>query len=130
MKNKNKNNYYNDEDQINFEKLNNFKKFNLNILNNNHSKNQIFKYSGSDEKYFNNILKTNKKGSFLNESDTRKKKKFPLHGKGNSIRNFIYTDDFSEGILKIILHGKKARSTDGFIEASQSVGSCATSCDG
>ena len=76
MKNKNKNNYYNDEDQINFEKLNNFKKFNSNILNNNHSKNQIFKYSGSDEKYFNNILKTNQKGSCLNESDTRKKKKY------------------------------------------------------
>ena len=27
MKKENKNNYYNDEDKINFEKLNNFKKF-------------------------------------------------------------------------------------------------------
>lgn len=39
----------------------------------------------------------------------KNKKKFPLHGKGNSIRNFIYTDDFSEGILKIILHGKTGK---------------------
>ena len=31
MKTENKNNYYNDEDKINFDKLNNFRRFNSNI---------------------------------------------------------------------------------------------------
>ena len=31
MKSENKHKYYNDEDEINFEKLNNFRKFNSNI---------------------------------------------------------------------------------------------------
>tara|TARA_B100000579_G_scaffold168647_1_gene137325 strand:+ start:1005 stop:1127 length:123 start_codon:yes stop_codon:yes gene_type:complete len=34
MNKENKNNYYNDEDEIIFEKLGNFKKFNSNIQNN------------------------------------------------------------------------------------------------
>jgi dTDP-glucose 4,6-dehydratase len=35
-----------------------------------------------------------------------KKVKFPLDGKGNSIRDFIFTDDFCEGINLIIKKGK------------------------
>ncbi len=34
MKKENKNNYYNDEDKVNFEKLNNFNKFNSNNIKN------------------------------------------------------------------------------------------------
>lgn len=36
----------------------------------------------------------------------KKKIFFPLHGNGNSKRNFIYTDDFCEGINRIIIKGK------------------------
>ena len=39
MNKENKNNYYNDEDEIIFEKLGNFKKFNSNIQNNTQYKN-------------------------------------------------------------------------------------------
>ena len=38
MKIENKNNYYNDEDEINFDKLTNFKKYNSNIESNTQSK--------------------------------------------------------------------------------------------
>lgn len=35
----------------------------------------------------------------------KKKLSFPLHGNGNSKRNFIYTDDFCEGINRMITKG-------------------------
>lgn len=35
------------------------------------------------------------------------KKKFPLHGGGNSERNFIDTKDFSNGVYQVIKKGKK-----------------------
>tara|TARA_B100000029_G_scaffold22208_1_gene22275 strand:- start:151 stop:666 length:516 start_codon:yes stop_codon:yes gene_type:complete len=68
MRKENKNNYYKNEDEIIFEKLNNFKKFNSNTQNNNQSKNHNIKYSNSDKNYFNNILKTKKNDAFLNNS--------------------------------------------------------------
>ena len=73
---KNKNNYYSDEDQINFEKLNNFKKFNSNIQTKNQLKNHSFKYSGSDEDYFNKIIKIKKNSSFLDKTNNKKQKKY------------------------------------------------------
>ena len=72
MKKENKNNYYNNEDEVNFEKLNNFNKYNSNFKNKNQYKNQKIKYSNSDKNYFNNIIKTEKKVSLLNETDTKK----------------------------------------------------------
>ena len=35
-----------------------------------------------------------------------KKKKFPLHGSGETKRNFIFEDDFNRGLEKVITHGK------------------------
>ena len=35
----------------------------------------------------------------------KKNIKFPLHGNGSSRRNYIFSDDFCEGIYKIILRG-------------------------
>jgi dTDP-glucose 4,6-dehydratase len=35
-----------------------------------------------------------------------KKIKFPLHGSGNTKRNFIFDEDFNNGILKVITKGK------------------------
>ena len=72
MKKENENKYYNIEDEINFEKMNNFKKFNLNIKKNIQNKNQDIKYSNSDKNYFNNIIKTEKNVSLLNETDVKK----------------------------------------------------------
>ena len=61
MKIDNKNKYYNDEDEINFQKLNDFRKYNSELKNNNQSNNHNIKYANSDKNYFNNILKTNEK---------------------------------------------------------------------
>ena len=72
MRKENKNNYYKNEDEIIFEKLSNFKKFNSNNQNNNQSKNHNIKYSNSDKNYFNNILKTKKNDAFLNNSNIDK----------------------------------------------------------
>ena len=63
MKKENINNYYTDEDLVNFEKLKNFKEFKVNKLNNNQDKNHPIKYAVSDNKNFNKIMNvsTNKK---------------------------------------------------------------------
>ena len=67
MKTENKNKYYNEEDEINFQKLNNFRKYNLELKNNNRSNNYNIKYANSDKNYFNNILKTSEKVELYNE---------------------------------------------------------------
>ena len=72
MKTDNKNRYYNDEDEINFEKLNNFRKFNSKFKNHIQSNNHNIKYANSDKNYFNNILKTNEKVDFYNEINVDK----------------------------------------------------------
>ena len=72
MKKDNKNNYYNSEDQVNFEKLDNFKKYNSNFKNKTQYKNQNIKYSNSDKNYFNSIIKIEKNISLLNETDIKK----------------------------------------------------------
>ncbi len=69
MKKEHKNNYYKDEDEIIFEKLKDFKKFNSNIQNNTQYKNHNIKYSNSDKNYFNNILKIEKNETLLNKSN-------------------------------------------------------------
>ena len=56
MKKENINNYYTDEDLINFEKLNNFKELKVNKLNNNQINNHQVKYSMSDNRNFNKIM--------------------------------------------------------------------------
>ena len=73
MKTENKNKYYNDEDEINFEKLNNFRKYNLELKNNSQSNNHNIRYANSDKNYFNNILKTNEIIEPYNKKDTVKK---------------------------------------------------------
>jgi len=56
MKKENINNYYTDEDLINFEKLKNFKEFKVNKLNNNQYKNHPIRYAASDNRNFNKIM--------------------------------------------------------------------------
>ncbi len=72
MKTENKNKYYNEEDEINFQKLNNFRKYNSELKNNNLSNNYNIKYANSDKNFFNNILKTNEKVELYNETDSDK----------------------------------------------------------
>tara|TARA_Y100000996_G_scaffold26802_1_gene19130 strand:+ start:1027 stop:1539 length:513 start_codon:yes stop_codon:yes gene_type:complete len=72
MKIENKKKYYNDEDETNFQKLNNFRKYNSESKNDIPSNNHDIKYANSDKNYFNNILKTNKNVEFYNETDAKK----------------------------------------------------------
>ena len=72
MKKENKNNYYNEEDKINFEKLNNFKKFKSDNVKNFQIKNYSTSYSNSDKNNFNNILKIEKNEMLLNKPNIEK----------------------------------------------------------
>jgi len=67
MKKKNINNYYTDEDLINFEKLKNFKEFKVNKLNNNQNNNHPVRYAVSDNRNFNKIMNIDN-----NESSSKK----------------------------------------------------------
>tara|TARA_B000000475_G_C15938265_1_gene423630 strand:- start:213 stop:722 length:510 start_codon:yes stop_codon:yes gene_type:complete len=72
MKTEDKNNYYNVEDEINFEKLSNFTKFNSDIKNSVPSKNHNIKYVNSDKNHFNNIIKTEENSSLFKKKDDEK----------------------------------------------------------
>ena len=93
MKTENKHKYYNDEDEINFEKLNNFRKFNSNLKNNIQSNNHIIKYANSDKNYFNNILKIDQKATKYNEND---KEKEINYYSPSDFQKFDQLDSFSE----------------------------------
>jgi len=67
MKNENINNYYTDEDLINFEKLKNFKEFKVNKLNNNQNKSHPVRYAVLDNRNFNKIMNIDN-----NESSSKK----------------------------------------------------------
>jgi len=93
MKTENKHKYYNDEDEINFQKLNNFRKFNSNLKNNIQSNNHIIKYANSDKNYFNNILKIDQKAPKYNENDTEKEINYY---NPSDFQKFDQLDNFSE----------------------------------
>jgi hypothetical protein len=76
MKTKDKNNYYNDEDELNFDKLNNFRKFNSDIKSSTQSKNHNIKYANSDKNYFNNIIKTEENLPLFTKKDAQKEVKY------------------------------------------------------
>ena len=67
MKKENINNYYTDEDLINFEKLKNFKEFKVNKLNNNQNNSHPVRYAVSDNRNFNKIMNIDN-----NESSSKK----------------------------------------------------------
>ena len=93
MKIEDKKKYYNDEDEINFEKLNNFRKFNSNFKNNIQSNNHNIKYANSDKNYFNNILKIDQKVPLYNEND---KDKEINYYNSSDFQKFDQLDNFSE----------------------------------
>jgi len=93
MKKENKNNYYNDEDKINFEKLNNFKKFKSDNVKNFQIKNYSTSYSNSDKNNFNNILKTNENISMLNQKDINEEVKYY---NSSDFKKFDQLNNFAE----------------------------------
>ncbi len=93
MKKENKNKYYNDVDKVNFEKLDDFRKFNTNIKDNTQPKRYNVKYSNSDKNYFNNILKTDKNLSFLNEVEQEKEINYYSL---SDFQKFDHLNNFSE----------------------------------
>ena len=66
MKKENINNYYTDEDLINFEKLKNFKELKFNKLNDNQNNSHPVKYAMYDNRNFNKIMNVdnNEKSSY------------------------------------------------------------------
>ena len=72
MKKENINNYYTNEDLINFEKLKNFKEFEVNKLNNNQNNSRPVRYAVSDNKNFNKIMNINNNESSSEEVNKTK----------------------------------------------------------
>ena len=68
---KEKNNYYNTDDEIHFQKLDNFRKFNSDKKDDTFKKNQDIKYSNADKNNFNSILKTDENSQIRPLSDDR-----------------------------------------------------------
>ena len=124
MKKENINNYYTDEDLINFEKLKNYKEFKVNKLNNNQNNSHPIRYSVSDNRNFNKIMnvENNEKSSSSKEvnksqnytssdfENFKKLKQFttfnnnePLNNKTESEKTTIdYTDKDMNAFDKII----------------------------
>ena len=109
MKKENKNNYYNDEDKVNFEKLNNFNKFNSNNIKNTQLNNYNTRYSNSDKNYFNTILKIDENTSMLNNNNINKEKKYY---NTSDFKKFDQLNNFAEYNDKIDFENKENLGTE------------------
>ena len=99
MKIENNNNYYNVEDEINFEKLKNFRKFNSNVKSITQSNDRNIRYANSDKNYFNNIIKTDENLSLSKKTDTEKEVKYYNSSdfqKFDQFNNFLNYEDKAE----------------------------------
>ena len=99
METKNKNSYYNDEDEVNFDKLNNFRKFNSDIKSSTQSKNHNIKYANSDKSYFNNIIKTEENLPLFAKKDDQNEVKYYNSSdfqKFDQFNNFLDYKDITE----------------------------------
>ncbi len=86
MKKENINNYYTDEDLINFEKLKNFKEFKVNKLNDNLNKIHPERYAPSDNKHFDKIINVNDKKS--SSKEIKKSESKDNYYKSSDFENF------------------------------------------
>ena len=96
MKIENNNNYYNVEDEMNFEKLKNFRKFNSNVKSITQSNDRNIRYANSDKNYFNNIIKTDENLSLSKKIDTEKEVKYYNSSdfqKFDQFNNFLNYED-------------------------------------
>ena len=103
MKKENKINYYNDEDKVNFEKLNNFNKFNSKNIKSAQLNNFNTRYSNSDKNYFNTILKIDENASMLNNNTNKEKKYYNK----SDFKKFDQLNNFSEYNDKIDFENKE-----------------------
>ena len=72
MKKENINNYYTDEDLINFEKLKDFKEFKVDKLNDNQNNSHSVRFAASDNRNFNKIINIdNNKSSSVEVNKTK-----------------------------------------------------------
>lgn len=105
MKTEIKNNNYSNNDEINFEKLNNFKKFNSNIKKDIQIKNLKVKYSNSDKNNFNIILKKDENLNLLKQTVTEKEITYYNASdflKFNKLNNFMEYNDMKLQNIKNI----------------------------
>ncbi len=105
MKTEIKNNNYSNNDEINFEKLNNFKKFNSNINKDIQIKNLKVKYSNSDKNNFNIILKKNENLNLPKQTVTEKEITYYNASdflKFNKLNNFMEYNDMKLQNIKNI----------------------------
>ena len=116
MKIENNNNYYNVEDEINFEKLKNFRKFNSNVKSITQSNDRNIRYANSDKNYFNNIIKTDENLSLSKKIDTEKEVKYYNSSdfqKFDQFNNFLdYKDKAEQKLDKNIDTGFNHSSND------------------
>ena len=103
MKKENKKNYYNDEDKVNFEKLNNFNKFNSKNIKSAQLNNFNTRYSNSDKNYFNTILKIDENTSMLNNNTNKEKKYYNT----SDFKKFDQLNNFPEYNDKIDFENKE-----------------------
>ncbi len=103
MKKENKINYYNDEDKVNFEKLNNFNKFNSKNIKSAQLNNFNTRYSNSDKNYFNTILKIDENASMLNNNTNKEKKYYNT----SDFKKFDQLNNFPEYNDKIDFENKE-----------------------
>ncbi len=68
---KEKNIYYNHDDEIQFQRLDNFRKFNSDKKDDGFKKNNEVKYSNTDKNIFNSIIKTEENSVLLNEANSK-----------------------------------------------------------
>ena len=90
---KNKNDYYNVEDELIFGRLERFNKFNSKTKEKKDNKSQHIKYSNSDKNYFNQIIKKDEKFSLLNEPDTNREINYY---KSSDFKKFEDLNNFTE----------------------------------
>ena len=90
MKKENINNYYTDEDLINFEKLKNFKEFKVNKLNNNQNNSHPVRYEVSDKRNFNKIMNV-----VINEKSSSKEVNKSRDYKPSDFENFKKLKQFT-----------------------------------
>ena len=90
MKKENINNYYTNEDLINFEKLKNFKEFEVNKLNNNQNNSHPVRYAVSDNKNFNKIMNVSN-----NEKSSAKEVNKSKDSKPSDFENFKKLKQFT-----------------------------------
>ena len=91
MKKEKTNNYYTNQDLINFEKLDNFKELKLNKLKNKQIKAHPFRYATSDDKHFNKIMNNNDNST----SENLEKKNNKSYYNSLDFKNFTKINQFT-----------------------------------